>query len=80
MDSLDNQEIKPFLKRPNSLSNDIINEKIRIESEIEVAKITTCLSKEHKDCSGKYFDYTRRFFINCICSCHLIKEIKQNER
>ncbi|MDF2737181.1 MAG: hypothetical protein K0S93_1038 [Nitrososphaeraceae archaeon] len=39
---------------------------------IEVAKVTICLTSNHKECNGKYIDsFTGKYCIKCLCYCHI---------
>lgn len=60
-----NQKHKPFDNIDNSSKNTIGISHRQLE-----IKITTCLTEDHKNCTGKYSNSSGNLIVNCICNCH----------
>jgi hypothetical protein len=45
----------------------------------EIATVSICLTKNHKDCLGGYKDFNDTYLIKCGCSCHN-RHVREKER
>lgn len=56
------------------------NQNTTESSRSEIAKITICLTDDHLKCSGNYIDsVTGKYFIKCLCPCHLQEPKKEDK-
>ena len=66
LDTHNNTNYELKLYDNNKRSNNNIDDSHQY---VEV-KITTCLTDDHKKCTGKYINSFGNLLVNCMCNCH----------
>jgi hypothetical protein len=85
MDNLEHNEGNKSFRNESSFYDDNISSNLhsipRISKfPVEVARVTICLTSNHKECNGKYIDsFTGKYYIKCLCDCHIQKSKKEGD-